>query len=266
MALKIASVNVNGLRAAMRKGMIDWLATAKPDVVAMQEVRAPDELVAPLMGDGWNVAHSESLAKGRAGVAVASKIALTSSNDRIGTTRFNGQGRWIETTHPTKDGKGLVVISTYVHTGDAEDDGRMEEKLAFFGALTKRLTKLRASGQHVILTGDLNVGHTTNDIKNWKGNIKNAGFLPQERACFDHLFDKLGWVDVTRQLTGDRPGPYTWWSMRGQAFDTDTGWRIDYQIATPDTAKLATSVEVHRAPSWAERWSDHAPLVVTYKL
>ena len=266
MPIKIVTINVNGIRAATRKGMVEWLATAKPDVVAMQEVRAPDELVAPLMGKGWHVAHSESLAKGRAGVAIASRAPMSATSDKVGASRFNGQGRWIESRLDTTDGKGLTVISTYAHTGDATDAARMEEKLAFFTAITKRITKLRATGQHVLLTGDLNVGHREVDIKNFKGNIGAAGFLPEERAHFDHWFDKLGWVDVGRKLGGDGPGPFTWWSMRGKAFDTDTGWRIDYQIATPELAALAKKAEVHRAPSWAERWSDHAPLVVTYKL
>lgn len=160
----------------------------------------------------------------------------------------------------------LVVISAYVHTGDAGDDNRMEEKLSFFAAMTKRMETLRSSGAHVLLTGDFNVGHTELDIKNWKGNRNNAGFLESERAWFDRWFDDLGWVDLARNLAGPVEGPYTWWSFRGQAFDRDVGWRIDYQIASPEFAAFAATSEVDRAPSYAERWSDHAPLVVTFKI
>jgi len=126
------------------------------------------------------------------------------------------------------------------------------------------MEELRASGRHVLLTGDLNVAHREVDLKNWKGNLKSAGFLPEERAWFDQMFDELKWVDVARQLSGEGPGPYSWWSWRGKAFDNDAGWRIDYQIATPQLAEKAVDAAVDRAPSYAERWSDHAPVVVTY--
>jgi exodeoxyribonuclease-3 len=159
-----------------------------------------------------------------------------------------------------------VVISAYVHTGDAADDSRMEEKLSFFAAMTKRMETIRSSGAHVLLTGDFNVGHTELDIKNWKGNRSNAGFLESERAWFDRWFDDLGWVDLGRSLAGPIEGPYTWWSFRGQAFDRDVGWRIDYQIASPEFAAFAATSDVDRAPSYAARWSDHAPLVVTFKI
>ncbi len=162
--------------------------------------------------------------------------------------------------------QSLVVISAYVHTGDASDENRMEEKLSFFAAMTKRMETLRSSGAYVLLTGDFNVGHTELDIKNWKGNRNNAGFLESERAWFDRWFDDLGWVDLARNLAGPVEGPYTWWSFRGQAFDRDVGWRIDYQIASPEFAAFAATSEVDRAPSYAERWSDHAPLVVTFKV
>jgi exodeoxyribonuclease-3 len=125
---------------------------------------------------------------------------------------------------------------------------------------------LAAPGRHVLLTGDLNVAHREADLKNWKGNLAKSGFLPRERAWFDHLLDDLGWVDVVRALAGEGPGPYTWWSWRGKAFDNDAGWRIDYQIASPALGALAVKAEVDRAPSYAERWSDHAPVVVQYDL
>ena len=142
----------------------------------------------------------------------------------------------------------------------------MKEKFAFFTAMKERMQALRASGNHVLLTGDLNVAHRPEDLKNWKGNLKSAGFLPEERAWFDEMFDQHGWVDVMRQQVGDIVGPYSWWSWRGKAFDNDAGWRIDYHIANPELAKTAISARVDRAPSYDARWSDHAPVVATYKL
>jgi exodeoxyribonuclease-3 len=118
----------------------------------------------------------------------------------------------------------------------------------------------------VVLTGDLNVAHRELDLKNWKGNLKSAGFLPEERAYFDRWFDELGWVDVMRANSGEVAGPYSWWSFRGKAFDNDAGWRIDYQIVTPQLAAKALAARVDRAPSYDTRWSDHAPVVVTYDI
>jgi len=271
-------VNVNGLRAACTNGMASWAAQRPCDIVTMQEVRAPDGLVPGLaqqaLGDGWHVAHAECSAKGRAGVAVASRLPIVEWRAGLGGTGagtpgrgFDCSGRWLEADVELPSGKGgLTVVSCYVHTGDADDAGRMAEKLAFLDAATDRMQQLRAAGRHVLLTGDLNVGHSELDIKNWKGNVGKAGFHPDERARFDRWFDDLGWVDIGRRLTGEVPGPYSWWSWRGKAFDVDSGWRIDYQIASPGLAALARTHEVDRAPTYAERWSDHAPVVVRYDL
>jgi exodeoxyribonuclease-3 len=270
--LTIASINVNGLRAASNNGMAGWWQQRRPDVVAMQEVRAPDDLVAGLVagiaGDGWHVTHHECATKGRAGVAVASARPIVEQRCGLvaeGPGGFDDSGRWVEATIDTADGRGLTVASAYVHTGDADSPERMAEKLAFLDAMAARMTVLRDAGRHVLLMGDLNVGHRELDIKNWKGNLKKAGFLPEERAWFDRLFAD-GWVDVGRAAAGEMAGPYSWWSWRGKAFDVDSGWRIDYHIATTELAATATAVGVDRAPTYAERWSDHAPVVATYLL
>jgi len=133
-------------------------------------------------------------------------------------------------------------------------------------AMTARMAELIATRAYVVVLGDLNVGHTELDIKNWKGNLKNAGFLPEERAYFDGFMQQQGWRDLGRDAHPNQPGPYTWWSFRGQAFDTDAGWRIDYQLATPKLAALAGNYAVHRAASYDTRFTDHSPVSVEYAL
>ena len=263
MTLTLATINVNGLRAAVRNGMLPWLEERAPDVVALQEVRCPDDLVPTLVPEGWHVTHAESDAKGRAGVAVMSRLPLLAERAGEGIGSFEHSGRWVEADVSTGDGAVLTVVSCYAHTGDETSPERMAEKLAFFGAISARLDALRADGRHVVLTGDLNVAHQDIDLKNWKGNRGCAGCLPEERAFFDRWMAD-GWVDVVRAHHGDEPGPYSWWSFRGRAFDNDAGWRIDYQIATGTLAATVTAVAVDRAPSYDTRWSDHAPVVVTY--
>jgi len=265
-AFSIATINVNGIRAAVRRGMLGWLEANQPDLIAIQEVRAPSGMIESLLGDGWHVAHDESSVKGRAGVAIASRTPLVSSAAAVGDDRFLGSGRWIEAAIDTPDGRGLTAVSTYVHTGQADDPARMEEKHAFLSAGVQRLADLAATGRHVLAMGDLNVAHRQVDIKNWKGNVGKAGYLPEEQAHLDRLFDGHGFTDLGRHFGGDGPGPYTWWSWRGKAYDNDAGWRIDYQISSPDLTALAKDAVVHRAPTYAERWSDHAPLVVTFDL
>lgn len=269
--LTVATANVNGLRAAARNGMRDWVYRCEADIVTLQEVRAPDalvpELVAEVFGDGWQVVHAESNAKGRAGVAVVTHLPIECVDAGDDEPCFAGTGRWIEANVRLPDQFGtLTVVSAYAHTGDAEVPERMEEKLAWFDAATRRVEQLRAEGCHVLLTGDLNVAHRDSDVKNWKGNLGVAGCHPDERARFDRWVDTLGWVDVGRALAHPDRAPYTWWSFRGRAFDSDAGWRIDYQFATPEFAALAVEARVDRAPSYDERWSDHAPMVAVYRL
>ncbi|MCW2829393.1 MAG: xth [Aeromicrobium sp.] len=270
--LRIATVNVNGIRAAHHKtrgqssGLSEWLAGREADIVTLQEVRAPDEIVREILdGTGYHLVHAEAAAKGRAGVAVLSRTEPAAHRIGNGDDYFDDSGRWIESDIPLPDGSTLTTVSAYVHSGEAGTP-RQDDKYRFLEQMAARMQQIRLAGHHGVVTGDLNVGHTERDIKNWKANQKKAGFLPEERAYFDRYLGELGWVDVHRALAGDVDGPYTWWSMRGQAFDTDTGWRIDYQIATPELAATATSAVVDRAESWAERWSDHAPVVIDYAL
>ncbi len=162
---------------------------------------------------------------------------------------------------------GVVVASLYLPSGDVGTP-RQDEKERFMAAFLPYLGGLRdkaaADGREVLVCGDWNIAHTELDLKNWKANRKNAGFLPEERAWLSRVFDELGYVDVQRRLDPEGPGPYTWWSYRGKAFDNDAGWRIDYQVATPGLAQRCTSFVVERAESYDKRWSDHAPVTATY--
>ncbi|HEY3004439.1 MAG TPA: exodeoxyribonuclease III [Kribbellaceae bacterium] len=264
--LKVATANVNGIRAAVRRGMGRWLEECDPDLLLMQEVRATDEVLREQLGDDWYVAHAEPVIdghKGRAGVAVASRRPIKAERSEVGPDRFTGCGRWVEADIVLDDGSALTAVSVYVHTGEAETPPRQEEKYAFLDAITARLTELRADGRHVLMCGDLNIAHREVDLKAWKANRKKSGFLPGERAWMDRLF-AAGWVDVGRRHGGEGPGPYSWWSWRGKAFDNDAGWRIDYQVASPELGAASTTCAVGRAPSYAERWSDHAPVVASY--
>lgn len=264
--LRLVSANVNGVRAAARRGGLAWLATQQADVLALQEVRADDDALAEVLDDagfaGWHVAHTEGSAKGRAGVAVLSRTPLLAV--RVGLPGFADTGRWVEADVATASGP-LTVVSSYVHTGEAGTP-RQVEKLGFLAAMTFRMGMIAAdAGALAVVTGDLNVAHRQEDLRNWKGNLKKSGCLPEERGVLDTWLAG-GWVDVHRQLAGEGPGPYTWWSWRGQAFDTDTGWRIDYQIGTAALAAQAKAASVGRAATYAERWSDHAAVVVDYDL
>jgi exodeoxyribonuclease-3 len=277
--LRIASVNTNGVRAAFRKGMGDWLAARDVDILAMQEVRASTEDLEGLLGPEWDILHDAATAKGRAGVALASRNKASIHRVSLGADDFDSAGRWLEADYEV-GGRIVTVVSTYVHSGEV-DTPKQDEKWKFLDAMSERMPELAKHSELALIVGDLNVGHRELDIKNWKGNRKNAGFLPRERAYFDRFFGPagesvegvdgsvgagLGWVDVGRQWAGEVPGPYTWWSQRGQAFDTDTGWRIDYHVATPALAATVKNYTVDRAAAYDQRWSDHSPVVVDYAI
>jgi exodeoxyribonuclease-3 len=258
---------VNGIRAAARRGGLDWLAAQQPDVLTLQEVRAGDELLRELLAAGpfagWHVAHDPSLVAGHAGVAVLTRDEPLAVRHGVGRREFAGTGRWVEADVQTPSGL-LTAASVYVHTGEAGTP-RQDTKMRFLDAMGRRMSALRRAGGHVVVTGDLNVAHCEADLKNWEGNRGRAGFLPDERARLDRWTStRGGYVDVHRALAGEGPGPYTWWSWRGQAFDNDSGWRIDYQLATAELAARAVKAEAGRAATYAERWSDHAAVVVDY--
>lgn len=260
--MKIISLNLNGIRSATNKGVQTWLKTQNADVVCMQEIKAQQADMTPEMLNppGYFGYFHYAEKKGYSGVGVYCKTkpdavieGLGGSND--GVQDIDSEGRYLECQFGN-----LSVISLYLPSGSSG-----EERQAFkFSVMTRFMLHLQAlisSGREVIICGDWNIAHKEADLKNYKGNKKNSGFLPEERAWLTTLFDQVGWVDVYRQLhpnTTDES--YTWWSNRGQAWAKNVGWRIDYQIATPAIASKAVSAAIYKD----ERFSDHAPLMIDY--
>ena len=268
-ALSVVTANVNGIRAADRRGGLSWLAGAGADILCLQEVRATHdqfhEVLAQSPLRGWHVAHAPAPQLGRAGVAVLTRDQPTAIRTETGLAGIDGQGRWVEVDVDSPVGP-LTVVSAYVHAGEA-GTARQDDKYAFLAGMDARMEKLRRSAARrrasVLVCGDLNVAHHEVDIKNWRGNRGKAGFLEPEREHLDRWLARH-WVDLGRARGGPGPGPYTWWSWRGKGFDTDGGWRIDYAIATTGLSDRCSSAVVAKAASYADRWSDHAPLVVTF--
>lgn len=262
--LTVASVNVNGIRAAAGKGLLDWLATTTADVVCLQETRAsldqlPDVLREPA---GWHAIFAESELKGRNGVGILTRAAPTEIRTGFGVPEFDGSGRYVEVVLP-----GVVIGSVYVPSGDVGTPRQAEKErfLAGFGPYLSELPeKAAADGREVLICGDWNIAHTPDDLKAWRANRNHSGFLPSEREWLRGVFDS-GYVDVVRALHSG-PGPYTWWSYRGKAFDNDSGWRIDLLVASAGLADRVASARVERPESYDRRWTDHAPVTATFEL
>lgn len=260
----VTTVNVNGIRAATRKGFADWLGNTAADVVCLQETRAEPHQLPRQVADpaGWHSLLAPAAAKGRAGVALYSRSAPDAHRVGFGCAEFADAGRYAEF-----DLGDVTVASLYLPSGEVGTE-RQGEKERFMAAFLPYLAELRAraaaDGRDVLVCGDWNIAHQERDLKNFRGNRKNSGFLPEERAWFSRVLDDAGYVDVVRSLHPEGPGPYSWWSYRGRAFDNDAGWRIDAILATEGIARTAASATVEKAPSHDQRWSDHAPVTVTF--
>jgi exodeoxyribonuclease-3 len=267
--LRIVSLNLNGIRSAARKGVFPWLAAQDADVICVQELKAQEadmtaEFLAHATHTGW-FHYAEK--KGYSGAGLYARVPPRATHIGFRSKEFDAEGRYVRADfdHPSvPDDPGFAVISLYMPSGSSSPE-RQEAKFRFLAEFLPHLAALKResdeTGRQFVLCGDWNIAHREIDLKNWKGNQKNSGFLPEERAWMSRMFDELGWVDVYRRLHPDATGEsYTFWSNRGQAWDKNVGWRIDYQIATPGIAAKATAASI-----WKEtRFSDHAPLTIDY--
>ena len=253
--MRIITVNVNGIRAAARKGFFDWLGKQNADVVCLQETKAQiHQLSDPQFHpEGYHCYYHDAQKPGYSGVALYCRQQPDAVIVGMGNEEFDAEGRYIE----AQFGK-LSVVSLYLPSGTS-GDVRQEVKYRCMDFIEARLQQILDDGREFIVCGDWNIAHKNEDIRNWKGNQKNSGFLPEERAWLDKLFGELKFVDAFRELP-QAEHEYTWWSNRGQAWANNTGWRIDYHILSPNLQGTVKATDIYRD----ERFSDHAPLTVDY--
>ena len=255
--LRVITLNLNGIRSAAAKGVFRWLARQRADVVCVQELKAQaTNMTAEMLGPaGFHGYFHYAVKKGYSGVGLYCKREPDRVIEGLGIREFDTEGRYLRADFGSRS-----VISLYLPSGSSGEE-RQQMKFKFMDRFSPHLKKLAAEGREFILCGDWNIAHKEIDLKNWRGNRKNSGFLPEERLWLTQVFDDFGWVDVYRRLHPDTTGDsYTWWSNRGQARAKNVGWRIDYQIATPTTAAKAVRTAIYKK----QRFSDHAPLIVDY--
>lgn len=253
--MRIITANVNGIRAAARKGFFDWLKLAQADVVCIQETKAQidqlsDDIYHPA---GYSCFYHDAEKKGYSGVALYCRQKPDEVITGIGHDDFDSEGRYIEARFGN-----LSVISLYLPSGSSKEE-RQLFKYRCMDYMMARLDEMKASGRDYIICGDWNIAHKNEDIRNWKGNQKNSGFLPEERAWLDTLFDDVGFVDGFRELEQEEH-QYTWWSNRGQAWTNNVGWRIDYQVLSSSLKGKVLMTDIYKE----QRFSDHAPLIIDY--
>ncbi|MCU7959939.1 MAG: exodeoxyribonuclease III [gamma proteobacterium symbiont of Bathyaustriella thionipta] len=253
--MRLITANVNGIRAAARKGFFDWFAGQQADFVCVQELKAQqeqisDELFHPA---GYHTYYHCAERKGYSGVGIYSRHKPREVIQGIGWQDIDSEGRYLELRFPR-----FSVISLYMHSGSSSEE-RQQKKFEFMRRFMPYLQEIRRSRRHVIIAGDWNIAHKEIDLKNWRGNRKNSGFLPEERQWMNELFEDAGFVDAFR-VVDQRADQYTWWSNRGRAWEKNVGWRIDYQIVTPGLGKRVKSAAIYKD----QRFSDHAPLTLDY--
>ena len=254
---KIITCNTNGIRAAARKGFFDWLQSEQADVVCIQETKAQfDQLSDPVFSpEGYHCYYNDAVKKGYSGTALYSKVKPQQVITSLGWDPADSEGRYLQA-----DFKGLSVISLYLPSGSSSEEG-LQKKLRFMDLFMDHLRGLRRKRREVIICADWNICHQQIDLKNWRSNQKNSGFLPQERAWLDVLYDEVGYVDSFR-LFNTEAEQYTWWSNRGQAWANNVGWRLDYQVISPKLADKVRGADIYKD----ERFSDHAPQIMEYDM
>ncbi len=260
--MRIITANLNGIRAAERKGFFPWLKKQNADVVCLQETKAQEHQLEAedFYPAGYHSYYFDAEKKGYSGVAIYAK----QKPDRVtrglgkGFEDMDAEGRFIQADFTRADGSKLSVISLYLPSGSSKEE-RQQIKISFMQRFADRLKTMRRQRREFIICGDWNIVHKEIDIKNWKSNQKNSGCLPEERAWLDQLFGALGFVDAFR-VVNQEAAQYTWWSNRGQSWANNVGWRIDYQVITPGLSDRVTGASIYKD----ERFSDHAPLIIDY--
>jgi len=253
--VRITTLNLNGIRSAVNKGFLEWMSAQDADAICVQEIKAQDrDLVEAIRNpDGYRGYFHCADRPGYSGVGIYCRKKPDCVIEGLGIPDIDAEGRYLEAQFGN-----LSIVSVYVPSGSSSAE-RLAIKFSFMERFIAQLHRLAQSGREVILCGDWNVAHKEIDLKNWRSNQKNSGFLPEEREWFSGVLDKLGYVDVFRRLNQE-PEQYTWWSNRGQAWAKNVGWRIDYQLATPGIAAKARRAAIYKA----QRFSDHAPLIIDY--
>lgn len=253
--MNVISINLNGIRAAAKKGFFEWMLKQNADVVCLQELKAQhaDLMHSTFQPEGYYAYFHCAEKKGYSGVGIYSKQKPLNIKTGLGWADADQEGRYIEA-----DFGKIRVASVYLPSGTSGDH-RQTIKFDFLKRYAECLKQITAQSQHYIICGDWNIAHQKIDLKNWRGNQKNSGFLPEERAWMDELFGTLGFVDAFREINKEAE-QYTWWSNRGQAWAKNVGWRIDYQVVTAGLKERIKSVSIYKD----QRFSDHAPLLVNY--
>jgi len=258
LGFRLVTLNVNGIRSAASKGLVAWAESTAADCMGVQEVKAQAADVAGRLDRvaGLQGHFHFAQKKGYSGVGLFTKKAPSAVLTGLGSQEFDDEGRWVETRFDTA-GRKLSLISCYFPSGSSSEE-RQAAKFRFLTLIFPHLMKLKAE-REFILVGDVNIAHHEIDLRNWRGNLKNSGFLPEERSWMTQLLTQGGLVDVFRRLN-PHPDQYTWWSNRGQAWAKNVGWRIDYHLATPGIAATARREAIYLD----QRFSDHAPLIIDY--
>jgi exodeoxyribonuclease-3 len=252
---KIITCNTNGIRSAAAKGFFDWLNAQQADVVCIQETKAQlEQLTDPVFSPvGYHSFYNDAVKKGYSGTALYCKVKPQRVITRLGWDPADSEGRYTQA-----DFKGLSVISLYMPSGTSSEEA-LQKKLRFMDVFMEHMRALRRAHREVIICADWNICHQPIDLKNWRANQKNSGFLPEERAWLDQLYDEVGFVDSFR-LVNSEPEQYTWWSNRGQAWAKNVGWRLDYQVISPGLVDKVRAAAIYKDA----RFSDHAPLTMEY--
>jgi len=255
--MRIITLNANGIRSAARKGFFGWLDQQNVDVVCVQETKAQrDQLSDPIFHPrGYHSYYFDAEKKGYSGVALYCRRKPQDVLTGYGSREFDAEGRYIEAQF-----QGLSVVSVYLPSGSSSEE-RQRAKFRFLAQFMPHLRALKRRRRDYVLCGDWNIAHKPIDLKNWRANQKNSGFLPEERGWLDELFDDAGYVDAFREVNAE-PEHYTWWSNRGHAWAKNVGWRIDYQVLSPRLRGSVTGAAIFKQ----QRFSDHAPLTLDYDL